>query len=202
MDAKVQQSWEDFPNPDVMRPVLISASIYIAGFEALKDAIIGRIRNFFCYGFDESGDKISPKYQSDVLSRNGSPVYASLDWLKEMHAIDDADINAFERIKICRNLLAHRLFSMLGSEPMPPDFVKCFHEMVALLHKIEVWWIREVEIPINPDFDGKEIDEDGIRSGSVISLQLLCDIALGDEDRCRFYFDEFRKHADRRKPTA
>ena len=61
MDAKVQPSWEDFLNPDVVRPVLISASIYIAGFEALKDAIIGRIRDFFSYGFDESGDKISPK---------------------------------------------------------------------------------------------------------------------------------------------
>ena len=44
MDSKVQHSWEDFLNPDVMRPVLLSASIYIAGFEALKDGIIGRIR--------------------------------------------------------------------------------------------------------------------------------------------------------------
>ncbi len=196
MDAKVQQSWEDFLNPDVMRPVLISASIYIAGFEALKDAIIGRIRDFFWYGFDEYGDMIDPKYQSDVLSRNGSPVYASLDWLKEMHAIDDGDIDAFERIKSCRNLLAHRLIATLVSDGMPPDFVKCFHEMVALLHKIEVWWIKEVEIPINPDFDGKEIDEDGIRSGSVINLQLLCDIALGDEDRSRVYFEEFHKQVN------
>jgi len=43
MYAKVQQTWEDFLNPDVVRPVLISASIYIAGFEALKETIIGRI---------------------------------------------------------------------------------------------------------------------------------------------------------------
>ena len=67
MDAKVQSSWEDFLNPEVIRPVLISASIYIAGFEALKDAIVGRIRDFFWYGFDESGDKIDPRYQSSLL---------------------------------------------------------------------------------------------------------------------------------------
>jgi hypothetical protein len=195
MDAKVQQSWEDFLDPDLMRNQLISASIYIAGFEALKDAVVGRIRDFFRIGFDESGDNIDPKYQTDVLSRNNSPIYASLDWLKEMHAINDADIAAFGRVKTCRNILAHRLLATLGSDGMPPAFEKCFQEMVALLHKIEVWWIREVEIPTNPDFDGQEVDEDGIMPGPIMVLRLLCDIALGDEKTSRYYFDEFRKRA-------
>ena len=193
MDTKVQQTWEDFLNPDVIRPVLISASIYIAGFEALKDAIVERIRDFFCHGFDESGDEIDPRYQSEVLSRNRSPVYASLDWLKEMNAIDDADIESFECIKSCRNDLAHRLFSIIGSDFAPPDFARRFQEMATLLRKIEVWWIKEVEIPTNPDFDGQEISDDGIVPGRSIGLQLLCDIALGDETRSRFYFKEFRK---------
>jgi len=195
MDTKVQQAWEDFLNPDVIRPVLISASIYIAGFEALKDSIIGRIRDFFCHGFDESGDKIDPRYQSKVLSRNKSPVYASLEWLKEMNAIDDADIESFERIKSCRNDLAHRLFSIIGSEFTPPDFATRFQEMATLLRKIEVWWIKEVEIPTTPDFDGKEVTEDGIIPGRLIGFQMLCDIALGDEDRSHFYIEELRKHA-------
>ena len=193
MDTKVQQTWEDFLNPDVIRPVLISASIYIAGFEALKDAIVERIRDFFCHGFDEYGDKIDPRYQSEVLSRNRSPVYASLDWLKEMNAIDDADIRSFEGIKNCRNDLAHRLLSMLGSEVAVPDFAKSFQDMATSLRKIEVWWIKEVEILTNPDFDGQEISEDEIVPGRSIGLQLLCDIALGDETRSRFYIEEFRK---------
>lgn len=196
MDPNIQQSWEDFLNPELMRGRLISASIYIAGFEALKDAVVSRIRDFFCNEFDESGDKIDPKYQSDVMSRNKSPVYASLYWLKEMHAINDADIGAYDRVKTCRNILAHRLLATLGSEGMPPDFEKCFSEMVALLHKIEVWWIKEVEIPTNPDFDGKDIDEDGIMSGRVMGIQLLCDIAFGDEEKSRFYYEEFRKRSE------
>ena len=195
MESKVHQSWEEFLNPDVVRPVLISASIYIAGFEALSDAIVGRIRTFFCNGFDEPGHKIDLRYQSDVLSRNRSPIYASLDWLKEMHAIDDADIDAFDRIKSCRNDLAHRLFSIVGSEFTPPDFATRFQEMAALLRKIEVWWIREFEIPTNPVFAGKEISDDGIVPGSVIGLHLLCDIALGDEHKSRFYMEEFRRQA-------
>ncbi len=87
MDPKFQQSWENFLNPAILRNHLISASIYIASFEALKDAVIGRTRDFFWNGFDQAGDRIDPKYGHDVLSRNKSTVYASLDWLKEMGAI-------------------------------------------------------------------------------------------------------------------
>ncbi len=193
MDGNLQQSYEDFLNPALMRHRLLGASIYIAGFQALKDAIISRIREFFRTGFDDSGDKFDPKYRTDVLSRDKSPLYASLGWLKEMGAVDDPDIGAFDRIKTCRNILAHRLFETLGTEGMPPDFEKCFHEMVTLLRKVEVWWIVNVDIPTNPDFDGQEVDEKGIAPGRVLGLQLLCDLALGDEQKSRYYLEEFRK---------
>lgn len=193
MDPKVRQSWVEFLNPEVTRLRMIAASIYIAGFEILKDSVVDRIRSFFWTGFDESGDKIDPKYQSDVLARNRSPVYASLDWLKEMNAIDDGDVAVFDRVKTCRNILAHKLFSALASEGLPPEFEECFSSMVALLRKVEVWWITNVEIPTNPDYDGSEVDEDAIIPGPVMSMQLLMDIALGDEQRSRFYYDEFRK---------
>ena len=119
MDPNIRKSWEELLNPNVTRPRLIAASIYIAGFEALRDAVVARIRYFFWNGFDETGDKIDPKYQSDVLTRNRSPVYASLDWLKEMNAIDDADIEAFNRVKTCRNRLAHELLTTLGWTGLP-----------------------------------------------------------------------------------
>lgn len=147
MDPNIRQVWENFLNPEVMRSRLLAASVYIATFEALKDSIVGRIRDFFGSGFDESGDRVDPEYQLDVLARNRSPVYASLDWLKERNAIDDTDVHAFDRVKVCRNTLAHQLFSMLASKGLPPDFEQCFLDMVALLRKIEVWWITNVEIP-------------------------------------------------------
>jgi hypothetical protein len=193
MDPKVRRSWEEFLNPEVARPRLIAASIYIAGFEVLKESVVGRIRGFFGTGFSESGDKIDPKYQADVLSRDRSPVYASLGWLKGMSALDDRDLGTFDCIKACRNTLAHNLASTLGAGGLPTDFEKCFTDMVALLRKIEVWWITNVEIPTNPDFDGTDVDEGGIVPGPVVFMQLLMDIALGDEERSKFYYDEFRK---------
>lgn len=193
MDPNVRRAWEEFLNPEVMRPRLIAASIYIAGFEVLKDAIVDRICEFFWTGFDESGDKIDPKYQSDVLNRNRSPIYASLDWLKERNAIDEADVCTFDCVKACRNMLVHNLLSILGSEGLPPDFDQRFTELVAILRKIEVWWITNVEIPTNPDYDGSDINEEGIVPGRLMTIQLLWDIALGDEEQSRFYLNEVRK---------
>ena len=194
MDPKAQQSWEEFLNPEVMRPRLIAASIYIAGFVALKGSIINRIRDFYWVGFDESGEQIDPKYANEVLTRNRSPVYASLDWLRESEAIDGSDIEVFERVKRCRNRLAHDLLSVVGTEGLPADFDQSLADMVALLRKVEVWWIVNVEIPVDPDFDGtEEIDEAGILPGPVMNMQLLMEIALGDEEQSRFYYEEFRK---------
>lgn len=76
---------------------------------------------------------------------------------------------------------------------LPSDFEHCFREMEALLRKIEIWWIENVEIPINPDLDGKAIDYEGIVPGPIITLQLLCNIALGSEDQSHVYFEEFKK---------
>ncbi len=67
--------------------------------------------------------------------------------------------------------------------------------MVGLLHKIEVWWIANVEIPTDPDFDGREIDEDGIVSGPIMTIKLLLEIALGDEKKSRYYNEELLKRS-------
>jgi hypothetical protein len=187
------KKWEDFLNPDLMRSKLISASIYIASYESLKDSIIGHIRDFFWTGFNEKGDIIDPRYEFDVLRRNKSLLYASLNWLRENNVIDGTDMELFERIKECRNNLSHRLFSFLGESGLPIDFQECFEGMVALLRKIEVWWIAKVEIPTNPDYDGEEIDEAEIVPGPIIMIQLLNDIALGSEEKSRFYYDQFKK---------
>jgi hypothetical protein len=49
-----RDKWEAFLDPDVLRGKLISASIYIAAYEMLKESIVGRIRNFYSTGFTET----------------------------------------------------------------------------------------------------------------------------------------------------
>ena len=187
-----RERWEAFLDPDVLRGKLISASIYIAAYEMLKDSIVGRIRTFYSTGFTPEGPIISPEYEQEVMSRNRSQLYASLAWLRDNDVIDEADLVEFEKVKACRNQLAHEMSShVIGS--LDVGYLEQLPALAVLLKKIETWWILNVEIPVNPDMVGAEIDESGIVPGPSISLQLMIEVALGDPERSRFYIEEFRK---------
>ena len=192
MDDSVIRSWENFLNPEVLRSNLIVTSIYITAFEILKKSIIERLKLFYANGFDQNGRIVSDDYRTKVLSKNESPLYASLQWLKESSAISDTDLEQFKEIKKTRNRMAHEIPDLLGSE-IVLDIAKPLGNLISLLNKIELWWITEVDIPTNPDFDGKEINHGEITPGPVISLQLMLDIALGSKEESSWYFKEFRR---------
>jgi hypothetical protein len=198
MNDTTRISWENLLNPAILRPNLILASIYITSFELLKNTIVDRIKDYFTSGFGRNGLRISPEYQSEVLSKNRSPVYASLAWLKDMNAIDDADLAAFERVKKLRNKLAHALTSVLF-DGLPTDFTERLSEMITLLDKIERWWIINVEIATDPTLHGKEIEEAKVIPGPIMGLRLLLDIALGTEEESKKYIDEFLRRKRRKK---
>lgn len=185
MPSKVEQ-WEQLLTPAAMQEKLISASLYITAFELLKDSIIDRIRSFYMIGIDENGMIIDDRYEKVVLSRNKNPLQASLDWLAENQVIDADDIESFERIRTTRNLLAHGLPAMvIGAKNY--QHTEHFQELVTLLKKIEVWWVVNIEIPANPDFDDQEIDAEGIVPGPVLMLQMMLEVLSGNEELLKHY---------------
>lgn len=66
--------------------------------------------------------------------------------------------------------------------------------MVELLSKIECWWIVNIEIPANEDFDGVEIDEAGTVPGRVMIVRILADLALGSDKEAKAYLGYFKEH--------
>lgn len=172
---------EHFLDPDVVRPLLFSATMFIATFEILKHSIVDRVRDFYSDNWAETGPTFGSDYQLEVGSRNKSVLYASLDWLREHEAIDDSDLQTFEQLKQIRNHLAHQLFSVATGQTESTHTTQ-LPALVTLLRKVEVWWVVNVEIPANPDFDHKEIDEAGIVPGAVLSLQMLIDVASGSTE--------------------
>lgn len=146
-----EERWERFLDPEVVRPSLFMATMFITTFEILKNSIIDHIRDFYSIGWSEEGSTMSPEYEAKVLSRNKSVVYASLNWLHDRQAISSEDLKAFELLKKTRNLLAHQLFEIVTGQA-ESNHTDQFHVLVALLRKIEVWWIVNVEIVLNPDY--------------------------------------------------
>jgi len=191
-EKNVLEDWERFLTPSILRSNMIIVSVYIAAFEILKNSIVERIRDFFWEGWIDDEDIIDPKYESDVLSRNRSPVYASLQWLKDMEAIGDTDILTFSRVKEIRNKLVHEISELL-STGLPPELPDSFSDIINLLNKIETWWIVNIEIPINPDFDGMFIEASGIIPGPVAGLKMMIDISLGTDEEAEYYITEFKK---------
>ena len=192
MDDDIKLQWEKFLNPEILRTNLIVASLFITAFEMLKDSIIGRSRDFFTDGFDGNGWIINDNYKTKVLSLNKSFLYASLEWLKNMNVIHDSDVEEFNKIKNCRNDIVHEIAQYISKRPKI-DPLPLFSTMMDLLHKIEKWFIFNIEIPTNPDFDGQEIDEGSILPGKIMILRLLTEIALGTEEESKFYYNEFIK---------
>lgn len=188
----VDERWEEFLNPAILRSKLISASIYLAAFQMLKDSIVDRLKSFYTFGFDENGDRVDPQYEHEVLGRNRSTLYASLSWLAERGVIEQIDLDTFEKLKACRNDIAHNMpqLALPGSESA---HLALFPDLITLLNKVETWWILNVEIPTNEDFDGAEIDGKGIVPGSIMTVKMMLDIAMGSEAEASAYLKAFRE---------
>jgi hypothetical protein len=69
--------------------------------------------------------------------------------------------------------------------------------MIALLRKIEIWWIENLEMAINPEAYPENLDLEQVIPGPVWSLQMLIDVALGPEEDARKYYDHFVSNADK-----
>lgn len=82
--------------------------------------------------------------------------------------------------------MAHELLAIVTAGK-DGDYIARFQELVSLLKKIEVWWVVNVEIPINPAFDEEEIDEEGIVPGPVLMLQMMLEVASGNEELLKQY---------------
>lgn len=178
--------WEQLLSPGVLRDKLIKASLFITAYEILKESIVSRVKDFYGVGYDVRGSNTKKEYQDEVLSRGKGTLYPSLHWLQEHEAIDESDLATFEQLRGTRNTLAHQLHS-LATGSLEIDTEPMFKALTALLRKIEVWWIVNLEIPANPDFDDQEIDRDGIVPGSIITLQIIQEVLTGNEELLRAY---------------
>jgi hypothetical protein len=176
-----EERWERFLDPDVVRPSLFMATMFITTFEILKNSIVDRIRDFYSIGWTEEGATVSPEYKAKVLSRDKSPVYASLNWLHENQVINNDDLETFEKLKSTRNLVAHQLFDIVTSQA-ESSHTEQFQILVGLLRKIEVWWVVNVELATDPDYADTEVDEEGIVPGAILSLQMLLEVVSGNTE--------------------
>lgn len=179
----VQNAWLKFLNPNTLRENLVRASMFLAAFEILENSVIDGLRGFICFEYDDDNRLIdSEHYKDKVLARHRSRFAASFDWLIENGAVEINDRDCAQRIREHRNLIGHELPKIIASSDHELED-SLFDELYNLVAKIDRYWIRELEIPSNSDFDQidpYEIPDSEITSGNMIFLGLMRDIAIGE----------------------
>lgn len=168
-----------FLNPDAIKGNLILSALYLAAYELLKDAIVGNIRDFFSFEYGDGKDVQDKQYDDEVVSVHKDLLYASCVWLKRNGVITEGEVEEIENIRRHRNQAAHELPKLLSDTSLNLN-VRYFLRIRELLEKIEVWWVKNMEVPVNPDFDGVEVDEKDILPGRVMALDYVISTALAD----------------------
>ena len=186
------ESWEKFLHPETLKNNLIAISLFITAFEMFKDRVVEKPETFFSNGFDERGPIIDEQYKTEVLARSKSKLYASLLWLKEMDAIEQMDIDIFDPIRQHRNEVAHEPMEFLATAKRNFESSK-FRDLITLLAKVEKWWFVNFELSIDPDMLPGGANPDEVVPGPIWSLQLMLDIALGNEPEEGYYYKAFKQ---------
>jgi len=177
-------------NQKDLRPFLITASLYITAFELLKNSINKRIEDFFMVGAKSRNSDATQKYNEEMRpyrdkhkDKKDKKTYASLDWLIDVGAISEADVKKYDEVRSFRNEIAHEMLNLMSVKTAEnlDKMNQHFVTMLELLRKIETYWILNVDVPCNPDFDGKEISAKDVFPGPIVAMEMLMNEALSQK---------------------
>ena len=201
MSGDTTDSWLKFLNPESLTQNLTRAAIFITCWEMLKEAVVDQPRGFFTHEWRDGEGIPSPTYGTDVLSLNRDPLIASALWFRNQGAITDDDIRVLKVLRTHRNDIAHELPKFLGDKAFDVQ-LDLLNTMFHFVEKIDKWWIQNIEIPTNPDFDDRELSEevlDGVKSMRMVFMNLLVCVANGNQTHLRQIYEGFKKHIDEEK---
>jgi len=170
--------------PKALKRNLINASLILTAYELMKSFLIDQVKNFFEI---DVGGKIEPsnKYKNEIKQlRNELPkehrkypllVYSC--WFRRHEVLTETDFENIKKIWKYRNKVTHGLIKFLVNSEFEVD-VKYLFQIRDIVEKVEFWWVKEIEIPINPDLDQVEVKDADIRLGRTELLNHLISIAF------------------------
>jgi len=177
--SKNLKDWNKFLDSDGVKRSIVKSAFYLLSYEMLKNSVVDKIKDFYIVGFENQEFIYSDEYNNKVASRKiegkQNVFLSSLYWLEENGAITKDDISEIKDIRDFRNTVAHEIDKILVDSDYSIDEKKEIR-IFELIKQIEVWWIKEVEIPTNPDFDGQEINGEEILSGKEIFYSYIKNI--------------------------
>jgi hypothetical protein len=170
------KSFAKMSSPAVLRQNLIVAGLYLVGYELLRSVVVDRLRGFYSgAGIDGAPDE---RHRDEVMALYPKDVFhASCLWFRERGAIGTEEMDEIQAIRDHRNALAHELPSFVADADRHLEASR-IERIRSLVAKIDLWWVREIEIPTSPDFDGRDIADTDIELPLVGFLDLVLTTAM------------------------
>ena len=198
---KALTSWDKFLNLVTLKQSLIEASVFLTAYEMFRQSVVDNLRSFYSDGFRHGKFIQSANYKAKVIDLYSRDIFhASCLWFQQSGAIDETDLVTIQRIRDHRNAIAHELPKFISSVEHSVEG-QLLTALFNVVTKVDRWWIAEVEIPTNPDFDGAEpdsIDYDKIQSGNMIMMQLILSVFFKDESYMADIYKQYREQSKTR----
>lgn len=164
--------------PDIIRGTLAFAGLYQVTHEMLKNAVLDKVRQFFCLDTDLDGNgsmtsEEAGRYQRHVLSLAPNRFRASLLWLVNNNAITQIQADRLDSIRTHRDDLVHELVKYVIDPDEDPD-VELLVDAIATLKDLHRFWIN-VELSTGGFFfpDGSDVGDVDIEEVMPLSLIVL-----------------------------
>jgi hypothetical protein len=163
--------------PESVGRTLILAGCFLSAYELIRSEVVDQVHDFYLTGFNQDGltyDEVS--YQQKVLALHPKSQYrASCAWLVVNGALTPEQVATLEEVYRHRKEIAHELPKLL----IDPEFEvkkELLVNAIECVRRLGVFW-GSIEVEINPDLDGNEVDYDEIKSGSYLLMEYLAQIA-------------------------
>jgi len=180
--SKVPPEYEKFFDPKRLRQNLLLGALYLATFEMLRTIIINDLISFFAFGdHDQDGKPLrTERYRAELakhdFKQHRDEYKAACLWLKDIEAVDDEEYARLLEIRAHRNQIAHELPAVLLDAKLEVN-VELLVKARNFIHKLDRWWFENVEMDINPDLQGKTLDELDFVSGRMAVIDHVIGIA-------------------------
>ncbi len=201
--SDTEAAWTKFLNPESLKQNLLQGGLYLAAFEMLKESLVGRPRDFFCFAVSEGHivtDLTSPEYQSEVRSLHKHLFTASALWWHKSGAITIGEVDTLRRIREHRDQIAHNMPKMIGAIEHSID-LDLLVQTNQLLAKMDNWWLQNYEAGIDPEHYEKFTQEemDAACSGSAMFLSMMIPLVSGDDSQFRSLYTMWCDHQKKYK---
>ncbi len=181
---KVKMDIKKINTPETLKRNLINASLILAAYELMKYSLIERVKNF-CNNdgtwnleeLNEHKNEIERLRNKLHKKRRGDDLLAYVFWFQKYEALTEIDVKNIKKIRRYRNDVTHELIKFLTDSAFEVNVIYLF-EIRDIIEKIDIWWMKEVESPINPDIDQDKIKNAVIKSGRMIILDHLISTAM------------------------